>query len=386
MVDRLLYICYHIFELFDFRKEFVQGELDDTMQRIVVVDDAEINRELLRNILKDSYEIDMAQDGEEALQKLHRHENDAAALLLDLYMPRMDGFSVIAQMKKDGLQSKIPVLVISGERSVEIEDKCFRMGVSDFIRKPFDPCIVRNRVKNAVELFACKNQLEQKVEEQNETLKKQYRIIQMQAEELKQAKPFNKLMMQYRCAIMEVETKLKVLNNEFAQTYNRNPFESIQSRLKTPESIYDKLRRKGYPITVKNVEKYLSDVAGVRVICSFPDDIYRLAELFARQDDIILLKEKDYIKNPKDNGYRSLHLILNIPVFLSKGKKYMKVELQFRTIAMDFWASLEHKLKYKKDMENAEEIVARLKACAESIEALDYQMQEIRDKIDMPEK
>ena len=386
MVDRLLYICYHIFELFDFRKEFVQGELDDTMQRIVVVDDAEINRELLRNILKDSYEIDMAQDGEEALQKLHRHENDAAALLLDLYMPRMDGFSVIAQMKKDGLQSKIPVLVISGERSVEIEDKCFRMGVSDFIRKPFDPCIVRNRVKNAVELFACKNQLEQKVEEQNETLKKQYRIIQMQAEELKQAKPFNKLMMQYRCAIMEVETKLKVLNNEFAQTYNRNPFESIQSRLKTPESIYDKLRRKGYPITVKNVEKYLSDVAGVRVICSFPDDIYRLAELFARQDDIILLKEKDYIKNPKDNGYRSLHLILNIPVFLSKGKKYMKVDLQFRTIAMDFWASLEHKLKYKKDMENAEEIVARLKACAESIEALDYQMQEIRDKIDMPEK
>ena len=386
MVDRLLYICYHIFELFDFRKEFVQGELDDTMQRIVVVDDAEINRELLRNILKDSYEIDMAQDGEEALQKLHRHENDAAALLLDLYMPRMDGFSVIAQMKKDGLQSKIPVLVISGERSVEIEDKCFRMGVSDFIRKPFDPCIVRNRVKNAVELFACKNQLEQKVEEQNETLKKQYRIIQMQAEELKQAKPFNKLLMQYRCAIMEVETKLKVLNNEFAQTYNRNPFESIQSRLKTPESIYDKLRRKGYPITVKNVEKYLSDVAGVRVICSFPDDIYRLAELFARQDDIILLKEKDYIKNPKDNGYRSLHLILNIPVFLSKGKKYMKVELQFRTIAMDFWASLEHKLKYKKDMENAEEIVARLKACAESIEALDYQMQEIRDQIDMPEK
>ncbi|MCI9073361.1 MAG: response regulator [Lachnospiraceae bacterium] len=356
------------------------------MQRIVVVDDAEINRELLRNILKDSYVIDMARDGEEALQKLHRHENDAAALLLDLHMPRMDGFSVIAQMKKDGLQSKIPVLVISGERSVEIEDKCFRMGVSDFIRKPFDPSIVRNRVKNAVELFACKNQLEQKVEEQNETLKKQYQIIQMQAEELKQAKPFNKLMMQYRCAIMEVETKLKVLNNEFAQTYNRNPFESIQSRLKTPESIYDKLRRKGYPITVKNVEKYLSDVAGVRVICSFPDDIYRLAELFARQDDIILLKEKDYIKNPKDNGYRSLHLILNIPVFLSKGKKYMKVEVQFRTIAMDFWASLEHKLKYKKDMENAEEIVSRLKACAESIEALDYQMQEIRDKIDMSEQ
>ena len=233
-----------------------------------------------------------------------------------------------------------------------------------------------------MELFACKNQLEQKVEEQNETLKKQYRIIQMQAEELKQAKPFNKLMMQYRSAIMEVETKLKVLNDEFTLTYNRNPFESVKSRLKTPESIYDKLRRKGYPITVKNIEKYLSDVAGVRVICSFPDDIYRLAELFARQDDIILLKEKDYIKNPKENGYRSLHLILNIPIFLSKGKKYMKVEVQFRTIAMDFWASLEHKLKYKQNLENADEIVTQLKACADSIEVLDYQMQEIRDKID----
>ena len=356
--------------------------MKSTMQRIVVVDDAEINRELLRNILKDSYVIDMARDGEEALQKIHRHERETAALLLDLQMPKMDGFSVIAQMKKDGLQSKIPVLVISGERSVEIEDKCFKMGVSDFIRKPFDASIVRNRVKNAVELFACKNQLEQKVEEQNETLKKQYRIIQMQAEELKQAKPFNKLMMQYRSAIMEVETKLKVLNDEFTLTYNRNPFESVKSRLKTPESIYDKLRRKGYPITVKNIEKYLSDVAGVRVICSFPDDIYRLAELFARQDDIILLKEKDYIKNPKENGYRSLHLILNIPMFLSKGKKYMKVEVQFRTIAMDFWASLEHKLKYKQNLENADEIVTQLKACADSIEVLDYQMQEIRDKID----
>lgn len=352
------------------------------MQRIVVVDDAEINRELLQNILKDNYIIDLAQDGEEALQKLHRHENETAALLLDLQMPKMDGFSVIAEMKKDGLQNKIPVLVISGERSVEVEDKCLKLGVSDFIRKPFDASIVKNRVKNAVELFASKNQLEQTVEEQTETLKKQYRIIQMQAEKLKEAKPFANLMMQYRCAIMEMETKLKVLNDEFTQTYNRNPFESIQSRLKSPESIYGKLRRKGYPVTVKNIEKYLSDVAGIRVICSFPDDIYRLAELIVRQDDIILLKEKDYIKHPKENGYRSLHLILNIPVFLSKGKKYMKVELQFRTIAMDFWASLEHKLKYKKDMEDAEEIVAQLKACAESIEALDYQMQEIRDKID----
>ena len=118
------------------------------------------------------------------------------------------------------------------------------------------------------------------------------------------------------------------------------------------------------------------------MICSFPDDIYRLAELFTKQDDITLLKAKDYIKDPKPNGYRSLHLILNVPIFLSREKKYMKVEVQFRTIAMDFWASLEHKLKYKRDMGNAEEIMLQLKRCADSIGVLDYEMQEIRDKID----
>ena len=199
---------------------------------------------------------------------------------------------------------------------------------------------------------------------------------------IEEAKPYLVLMMQYRCAIMEVETKLKVLDAEFSQEYNRNPFESIKSRLKSPVSISDKLRRKGYAVTVENIEKYLKDVAGVRVICSFPDDIYRLAALLEKQDDIILLEKKDYIKNPKPNGYRSLHLILDIPIFLSNEKKHMKVEVQFRTIAMDFWASLEHKLKYKKNVENSEEIVEQLKKCADSIEKLDYQMQEIRDGID----
>ena len=187
--------------------------------------------------------------------------------------------------------------------------------------------------------------------------------------------------MEYRSAIVEVETKLKVLNAEFSQEYNRNPFESIKSRLKSPESIYEKLERKGFPVTVESIREKLSDVAGLRVICSFPDDIYRIAELFCQQDDIILLRKKDYIKNPKPNGYRSLHLILSVPIFLSTGKRYMKVEVQFRTIAMDFWASLEHKLKYKKDVKETDKIVAQLKTCADSIEALDYQMQEIRDKI-----
>ncbi len=197
-----------------------------------------------------------------------------------------------------------------------------------------------------------------------------------------EAKPFIILMTQYRCAIMEIETKLKVLDAEFSQEYKRNPFESIKSRLKSPISIADKLRRKGLAVTVENIEKHLNDVAGIRVICSFPDDIYRLADLLAGQDDIILLGKKDYIKNPKPNGYRSLHLILDIPIFLSNEKKHMKVEVQFRTIAMDFWASLEHKLKYKKDVDNSEEIVAKLKICADSIEMLDFQMQEIRNEID----
>lgn len=352
------------------------------MQRILIVDDVELNRELLCNILKDDYMVEMAEDGEQALVRLQEHHREIAALLLDLQMPKIDGFTVIAEMKKHGWMQRIPVLIISSEHAIEIENKCFELGVSDFIHKPFESSIVKNRVKNTMELFACKNQLEQKVEEQEETLKKQYHIIQIQAEKLREAKPFNRLMMEYRSAIMEVETRLNVLNAEFSQEYNRNPFESIKSRLKSATSIYEKLERKGYPVTVQSIKEHLTDVAGLRVICSFPDDIYRLADLFIKQDDIILLRKKDYIKNPKPTGYRSLHLILNVPIFLSNEKHYVKVEVQFRTIAMDFWASLDHKLKYKRDVDNADEIARQLKACADSIEELDYQMQEIRNKID----
>lgn len=346
------------------------------------MDDVELNRELLRNMLEDEYVVEMAEDGEQAIQKLWEYQDDTAALLLDLQMPKMNGFAVMAEMKKNGWLKEIPVLVISSEDAVEVENQCFELGVSDFVHKPLEASIVKNRIRNTVELFACKRELEHKVEEQTETMKKQDQIIQMQAEQLKNAKPFNNLMMEFQCAIMEVETKLKVLNEEFSQEYNRNPFESIKSRLKSPESIYDKLRRKGYCTTVENIRENLTDVAGIRVICSFPDDIYRLAELFIKQDDITLIKKKDYIKNPKPNGYRSLHLIVDIPIFLSNEKKYMKVEVQFRTIAMDFWASLEHKLKYKNNVENTEEIVSQLKICADSIEVLDYQMQDIRNKID----
>ena len=199
---------------------------------------------------------------------------------------------------------------------------------------------------------------------------------------IEQASGFMELMMQYRCALMEVETKLYVLNAEFTMKNNRNPFESIKSRIKTPKSILEKLQRKGFEISVKGIEENLADVAGIRVICSFPDDIYATAKMLTDQDDIRVIQVKDYIINPKPNGYRSLHLILEVPIFLSNEKKNMKVEVQFRTIAMDFWASLEHKLKYKKNIENAEEISKELQRCAEASSQLDLRMQALRDRIE----
>lgn len=353
------------------------------MQKILVVDDAAINREILREMLEDNYTIEMAENGYQALHKLLECKEDMMAVLLDLQMPEMDGFAVIDVMKENGWLEQIPVLVISGENAAEIENRCLEIGVSDFIHKPFDGSIVKNRIRNMIDLFTYKNSLEQQVEEQKMTLRQQDRIIRVQAEQLKEAEPFHRLMMEYRFAIMEVETRLKVLNEEFSKEYKRNPFESIKSRLKSPESIYEKLERKGHPISVESIRENLTDVAGLRVICSFPDDIYRLADLVARQDDILVLRRKDYIQNPKANGYRSLHLILSIPIFLSHEKKYMKVEVQFRTIAMEFWASLEHKLKYKKNVNDAEEIVEQLRHCADTIEELDHQMQDLRNRIDM---
>lgn len=202
---------------------------------------------------------------------------------------------------------------------------------------------------------------------------------------LEQMQPFRQLMMQYECALKEVETKLEVLNAEFSLTYDRNPIETIKTRIKTPVSIYGKMERIGEELTVENVEYSLCDVAGIRVICAFPEDIYTVAALLEKQDDIKVLKRKDYIKNPKENGYRSLHLILEIPIFLSDAKKYMKVEVQFRTIAMDFWASVEHRLKYKKNIKNPEKIAEQLKHCAETIADVDFRMQAIRHDIDLVE-
>lgn len=208
-------------------------------------------------------------------------------------------------------------------------------------------------------------------------------LVARKSEIIEQTRPFSELMMRYKCAMLEVKTKLDVLNTQLSLENDRNPFESISCRIKSVPSIVEKLNRKGFDMTAESIEKNLNDVAGIRVICSFPDDIYVLADRLCSQDDIRLIERKDYIKNPKPNGYRSLHLIVEIPIFLMDEKKLMRVEVQFRTIAMDFWASLEHKLKYKKNIAcDIEEISAELKICADEISRLDNKMQQIHKKID----
>ncbi|MBR5789193.1 MAG: GTP pyrophosphokinase family protein [Lachnospiraceae bacterium] len=204
--------------------------------------------------------------------------------------------------------------------------------------------------------------------------------VSTQQELFESAREFQDMMMRYECAVMEVETKIKILNEEFSLRTQRNPIESIKSRIKSPASIYEKLSRKGYVMTIENMEQHIKDIAGVRVICSFPEDIYAVARLITEQDDIVILEIKDYIAKPKANGYRSLHLIIAVPIFLANEKRNMKVEIQFRTIAMDFWASLEHKVKYKKNVENPEEVARELKECADIITSVDYKMQEIEHK------
>ncbi len=197
---------------------------------------------------------------------------------------------------------------------------------------------------------------------------------------------FKKLMMQYECAMLEVKTKLDVLNTELSHQTSRNPFESIKCRIKEPASIIEKLKRNNWPVSVESIEQNLNDVAGIRVICSFPDDIYKLVECLLAQDDITLIERKDYIQNPKKSGYRSYHLILEVPIFLTTEKKPMRVEVQFRTIGMDFWATLEHKLKYKKNINDAESISEELFYCADLICQLDRRMQQIRIKIENNQK
>ena len=198
------------------------------------------------------------------------------------------------------------------------------------------------------------------------------------------AMPYKELMAYYRCAMMEVETKFNVLNEELSLLYDRNPIETIKARLKSPESIVDKAVRKNIPLTVDSIEKNLHDIAGLRIICSFPSDIYMLADALLRQEDVTLIERKDYIQNPKPNGYRSLHLIIETPIFLHNQTRMMKVEVQFRTIAMDWWASLEHKIRYKKDLKDDEAIARELFSCAEMGAELDQRMERIHKNANAP--
>ncbi len=189
---------------------------------------------------------------------------------------------------------------------------------------------------------------------------------------------YNTLMAYYKCAMMEIETKFNVLNEEFSLQLDRNPISSIKSRLKRIESISYKLKGKGLPFSMQSIEENLHDVAGVRVICSFTQDVYLVAEALLNQDDITLIEKKDYIANPKSNGYRSLHLIVTVPIFLAHEKKLMKVEIQLRTIAMDSWASLEHQLKYKKSFEFTNDMVNELYYCSQLSADLDARMDKLR--------
>lgn len=196
---------------------------------------------------------------------------------------------------------------------------------------------------------------------------------------------YKEMRMRYSCAIKEVRTKFEVLNSEFNVRYQRNPITAISSRLKSSSSIMRKLERKNLSFTLENVENNLFDVAGIRVVCSYVDDIYMLAKALAKQDDITVIKEKDYIKHPKPNGYRSYHMIVSVPVFFSDRTKNIAVEVQIRTIAMDFWASLEHQLKYKQEVPNQMDIVQQLSECAEQIASVDKKMWRVRQQIEMSE-
>ena len=195
--------------------------------------------------------------------------------------------------------------------------------------------------------------------------------------------PVYSMLMNYQCAVTAVETKFNILNNRLSLLGEHNPIESVHSRVKSLDSIIRKLQKLGVPLTLESAEENLQDIAGVRIVCSFIDDIYKIEECFLAQEDVTLVKRKDYIQNPKASGYRSLHLIVKTPIYTENGKKDMFVEIQMRTIAMDFWASLEHKLRYKKNLnpKTAEELAGELEVCARASAELDEKMLRIRNRI-----
>lgn len=189
-----------------------------------------------------------------------------------------------------------------------------------------------------------------------------------------QVDQWKSVMFLYDSALKEINTKIEILNNEFLHIYNYNPIEHIKSRLKTPDSIVKKLKRYGYEVTIDNMVEKLNDIAGIRIICSFTSDIYQIAEMITKQSDVTVLYVKDYIQNPKPNGYKSYHMVVTIPIYLTDGPVDTKVEVQIRTIAMDFWASLEHKIYYKFEGNAPAYLQQELKACADVVNMLDGKM------------
>lgn len=192
---------------------------------------------------------------------------------------------------------------------------------------------------------------------------------------------WNTVMLVYNSALKEMETKIEILNDEFRHVHQYNPIEYVKTRIKSPDSIVKKLKRYGYESSIPNMVDYCNDIAGMRIVCSFTSDIYRMAEMIGRQNDITVISIKDYIKNPKDSGYKSYHMLVSVPIFLSNRMVRAKVEIQIRTIAMDFWASLEHKIYYKFEG-NAPEYISRdLRACSEIVSDLDQRMLQLNEAI-----
>lgn len=196
-----------------------------------------------------------------------------------------------------------------------------------------------------------------------------------------QMREWGKLLLNYKFALDEISTKLNILNEELQFIQHYNPIEHLKTRIKTPDSIRDKLLRKGYPVTIANASAHIQDIAGVRVICSFSTDVYRIADMISKQKDVTVLEVKDYIAKPKPNGYKSLHLIVQIPIFLTDRSVDVPVEIQIRTIAMDFWASLEHKIYYKFNEQVPSGIVTQLKDAADLISMLDERMFSLNEQV-----
>jgi len=203
----------------------------------------------------------------------------------------------------------------------------------------------------------------------------------MNYDETDQVTSWTEVILVYTAALKEIGTKLEILNDEFKHVHRYNPIEHIKSRIKTSESIVKKLKRHGYESTIENMVRYVNDIAGVRVICSFTSDIYRIADMISNQNDIQILSVKDYIKNPKESGYKSYHMLVSVPIYLSDRKVDTKVEIQIRTVAMDFWASLEHKIRYKFEADAPQHIKDELVECARMVSDLDARMLSLNDEI-----